>query len=274
MELGQKIKTARLEAGLSQRQLCGEEITRNMLSLIENGSARPSMDTLRYLAGRLGKTVAYFLEEQAVTSPNQSVMEQARNARSEGTPERVVEILADYRGPDPVFDRERWLLEALSLLDMAEGALEAERDVYAAQLLDRAGQAGEKTDYYTPELERRRLLLRFRAKPEAAGELAEELPELTPELLLRARAALDAGDPEGCGRLLDAVAPNAGTQWNFLRAEAYLAQKAYAQAAEHYRQAEAAYPRKAAGRLEECYRELGDFKQAYFYACRVRELEE
>ena len=32
MELGEKLKQARLEAGLSQRQLCGEEITRNMLS--------------------------------------------------------------------------------------------------------------------------------------------------------------------------------------------------------------------------------------------------
>ena len=43
MELGEKILQARLEAGLSQRQLCGEEITRNMLSLIEHGNAKPSM---------------------------------------------------------------------------------------------------------------------------------------------------------------------------------------------------------------------------------------
>ena len=27
MELGEKLRSARLEAGLSQRQLCGEEIT-------------------------------------------------------------------------------------------------------------------------------------------------------------------------------------------------------------------------------------------------------
>jgi len=58
MELGDKLRQARIEAGLSQRQLCGEEITRNMLSLIENGSAKPSMKTLQYLAGRLGKTVS------------------------------------------------------------------------------------------------------------------------------------------------------------------------------------------------------------------------
>ena len=62
MELGQRIRRARLDAGLSQRQLCGEYITRNMLSLIENGSAKPSMDTLRYLSEKLHKPVSYFLE--------------------------------------------------------------------------------------------------------------------------------------------------------------------------------------------------------------------
>ncbi|WP_353959843.1 helix-turn-helix domain-containing protein, partial [Klebsiella pneumoniae] len=59
MALGELLKQARLEKGLSQRQLCGEEITRNMLSQIENGSAKPSMATLSYLAGRLGKPVSY-----------------------------------------------------------------------------------------------------------------------------------------------------------------------------------------------------------------------
>ena len=68
MELGEKLRQARMEAGLSQRQLCGEEITRNMLSLIENGAAKPSMKTLQYLAARLEKSVSYFLEETAVLS--------------------------------------------------------------------------------------------------------------------------------------------------------------------------------------------------------------
>lgn len=66
MELGQKIRQARLDAGLSQRQLCGEEITRNMLSLIEHGTAKPSMKTLAYLAQKLGKPMGYFLEEDAL----------------------------------------------------------------------------------------------------------------------------------------------------------------------------------------------------------------
>ena len=60
MELGEKLRQARLRLGLSQRQVCGDQITRNMLSRIENGAARPSMKTLGCLAARLGKPVSYF----------------------------------------------------------------------------------------------------------------------------------------------------------------------------------------------------------------------
>ena len=273
MELGQKIKEARLQAGLSQRQLCGDEITRNMLSQIENGSARPSMSTLQYLSSRLGVSVSYFLEEQAVTSPNQQLMESARNARSEGDSARVVALLEDYQVPDPVFDRERWFLEALSLIELAEQALMASKPIQAAGLLEKAKQAGGNTDYYTPEMERRRLILQFQAEPEKALALVGKLPDMTPELLLRAKASLEGNDPAGSGRILDAAAPNENALWNYLRAEAYFAQGDFARAAEHYLSAEGEYPRKTAQRLEICYRELGNFERAYFYACKVRQLE-
>ena len=78
VELGKRIKEARLARKMTQSDVVGDFITRNMLSQIENGSARPSMDTLRYLAGQLGKPLSYFLEDEAVTSPNQTVMESAR----------------------------------------------------------------------------------------------------------------------------------------------------------------------------------------------------
>ena len=126
MELGRKLKQARLEQGLSQRQLCGDVITRNMLSLIENGSASPSMDTLRYLAGQLGKTVGYFLDEDAVSSPNQSVMECARAAFDQAQYDAVLQNLEQYQRPDPIFDREEALLRALALLELAQEAISRE----------------------------------------------------------------------------------------------------------------------------------------------------
>ncbi len=156
MELGQRLRQARLEAGLSQRQLCGQQLTRNMLSLIENGSARPSMDTLKYLAGQLGKPVAYFLEEETV-SPNRARLAAARNAFSAGAYRDALAILEACQAPDPHFDAERYLLETL-----------------CAIALNRPSQAvttAAQTPYCSPE--------------------AEAL-----WLLYRGDAALAAGDPQ------------------------------------------------------------------------------
>lgn len=272
MELGEKLRQARLEAGLSQRQLCGNEITRNMLSQIENGSARPSMDTLRYLANRLGKTVSYFLEEQAVVSANQTVMAQLRQLWQQGQWESAWKLLKNYRSPDPVFDGEYRLIETLTAMALAEQALSEGKDAYALALLAQAEQAADQTPYDTPALKRQRLLLTYRADPASARRLVQQLPDGTEELLLRAQAALDGGDPVRCGAILEAGAPTEDAHWHFLRAEAYLALGEYARAAEHYRAAEGAYPRRAAEKLEVCYRELSDYQQAYYYACKLRQL--
>lgn len=58
--IGEKVRIRRKSLGLTQQQLAGDGITRNMLSLIENGSSMPSVQTLEYLADRLGVSVAYF----------------------------------------------------------------------------------------------------------------------------------------------------------------------------------------------------------------------
>ena len=55
MTLGQTLKQARLARGMTQAQVVGERITRNMLSQIENDQASPSVGTLEYLAAVLEK---------------------------------------------------------------------------------------------------------------------------------------------------------------------------------------------------------------------------
>lgn len=268
MELGEKLRAARLEAGLSQRQLCGDTITRNMLSQIENGAARPSMDTLRYLASRLGKSLSYFLEEQAVTSPNQQTMEQARSAYQTGLFSQAQEHLNRYKGPDPVFDWEYHLLCALCLMALAKQAIEENRRPYAEELLHQAAQAGSKTPYYTTAIERERLLVLAESSPAPTVEAA--LPPDDRELLLRAEAALARNAPARCAAYLDAAQMRDTPRWHLLRGEANLAQKDYASAAAHFHRAEDAYPTQTVPRLEVCYRELEDFKKAYEYACKQR----
>lgn len=153
MTLGEKIRRARLEAGLSQRQLCGDTITRNMLSQIENGSANPSMATLRYLAGQLGKSVSYFLQEDTVLSPNPGLLQRARQAYSARKYAAVLEMAPEYQGPDPLFDEEWHYLCALCALALAE-QLTALRDWIAAEpLLDGINRS---SIYYRTDMERRR----------------------------------------------------------------------------------------------------------------------
>ena len=42
-KIGEKIKALRISKRMTQSELAGDQITRNMLSLIENGSALPSL---------------------------------------------------------------------------------------------------------------------------------------------------------------------------------------------------------------------------------------
>lgn len=222
MELGEKIRRARLDAGLSQRQLCGEEITRNMLSLIENGAARPSMKTLKVLAQRLGKPISYFLEE-------------------------------DARDPSD-------LAESADNLRRAEEALAAGKDLYAAQLLEAVT---------APLLRREKLLLAARLPGADVAAICKALPSLDRELLLRAEAALNAGDPDRCGHLLAAAEDQQAPQWHFLTGRLNLALGNWAEAAVHLEKAEDAYS-ETIPLLEACFRELGDYKRAYEYACKQK----
>ena len=61
--LGEKIKTLRKEKTLTQTELVGSELTKSMLSQIENGKATPSMKTLQYIAEKLECEMSFLLEE-------------------------------------------------------------------------------------------------------------------------------------------------------------------------------------------------------------------
>jgi len=64
VNIGNKIKTLRRELKMTQKELAGEEITRNMLSCIENGSSLPSISTLVYIAERLGVSPGFLIADE------------------------------------------------------------------------------------------------------------------------------------------------------------------------------------------------------------------
>jgi tetratricopeptide (TPR) repeat protein len=63
--LGERVKAARQEAGLSQAQLGTPHFTRAYVSAVELGKIRPAVKSLEFLASRLGKPLSFFLEDQA-----------------------------------------------------------------------------------------------------------------------------------------------------------------------------------------------------------------
>jgi len=258
MDLGVKIKEARLAAGLSQRQLCGQQLTRNMLSQIENGSARPSMKTLGYLAERLGKPISWFLEEKPVDASNLEALEQARTALALGDTDALRRALDKFQAPDPVFFQEHRLLEFLWRLNRAEEALKDRQLPYAIKLLR---EALELDGLYITRQHRRRC----RVLLGLAG--GSERLEWDPETMLV--LAAQAETPERRIKILDAAEFPGEPGWNRLRAEALMDLGRFEEA----EQCCLRLPRtrQVLTWLECCRRELGDYKGAYEYAVALRE---
>lgn len=249
MELGEKLKAARLEAGLSQRQLCGDTVTRNMLSQIESGKARPSMDTLKILANRLGRPVSWFLEESTAQDRAVAAFESGRHK----------EALAELECC--AADGHVQLLRKLCLVELGRQAIAEKRLPYARELLDKAGRVNGA--YPVPGLdEERQRLLALAGGGDAASE--------DRRLLRQAESALDRNDPAGAEVLLGAV-ENRDDRWQLLMGRCRVAVGDHAGALDYLRKAER-FP-QALQLLEQCARELGDFKAAYEYACRIREID-
>ena len=146
MTMGEKIKRARQAKGMTQRQVAGERITRNMLSKIENGSATPSLKTLEYIAARLGLPSSYFLGDGGPDALHEK--------------RGVAGAREAYRRGD--------CLRALELLEQSENA-EAERadEIAALRALACAGIA--RAEYRAGDLARARAYARESIKHNDAG---------------------------------------------------------------------------------------------------------
>ena len=62
-KLGERIREARQRIGMNQLELAGDDLTRNMISRIETGSALPSIQTLCIIADRLSVPAGALLSD-------------------------------------------------------------------------------------------------------------------------------------------------------------------------------------------------------------------
>lgn len=65
--LGERIRTLRKQKKMTLDALAGDRLTKGMLSQIENNKARPSMESLEYIAGRLEVTISELVDKVSST---------------------------------------------------------------------------------------------------------------------------------------------------------------------------------------------------------------
>ena len=179
--LGQRIKEARLAKKMTQTEVVGSFITRNMLSQIESGNAVPSVKTLTYLAQVLELPPSVLLPDTAegtdsgreqcdsVPVPAEAAtLYHAKEAYFTEDDAKAYELLSSIEEASPLFDEGQALLTRVTLR-MANARCSEENYLDALDLAKAAATAAAKGIYASPELKSQALLL----LSDAAAKLAQ-----------------------------------------------------------------------------------------------------
>ncbi len=283
MTLGQKIRSARIGRGMTQKELVGDHITRNMLSRIENDSAMPSMRTLEYIAGRLDLPAGYFMADSRWsdgTSPDG--LDDMRLAYRQGRWTTCIELLEHSEAGTT---DEGYLLLARACLAEAREHLKAGRYEPARQYADLADYYNRQGMYYSAEIDAEMSLILAECALELdRGEFEENAAEFERAVkaisfsgryaLAKAEYLLSTGEAELAVKALSAPElPFEGAEgrYRYLLGAAKLELGDAGGARPFLEAARAAdpdgrYAARILQALETCCTRLGDYKAAYEYA--------
>lgn len=141
--IGARIRECRLAAGMTQEELAGDIITRNMLSMIESGKSTPSLETLSEICERLGVSVSRIFadEREDAIFRKGKIIDSFRALFRE---KRYSE-LADEAERVQVFDEEILTLLAYSYIGIAAELLVQCKPMAAKVYFDKALDASENT---------------------------------------------------------------------------------------------------------------------------------
>ncbi|GAB1476019.1 hypothetical protein MASR2M70_08510 [Bacillota bacterium] len=142
MELGKIIKEARISKRMTQSEVVGDFITRNMLSQIESGSAMPSVKTLEYLSGVLD--LPFHQLSTGHLEDNLSMLINAKELLSKAAYEEVIVMENDY---PPRLSEEFFAIFSHAFLNLAKASLDSEDYTKAAALSQKAIEYSEKGIY-------------------------------------------------------------------------------------------------------------------------------
>jgi transcriptional regulator with XRE-family HTH domain len=99
--LGERLRTLRVGAGLTQTDLAGDRFSKEYVSQIERGKTRPTAETVEWLSRRLGVDPGYLA---AGVSVDEQAKAEALLARAESLTEehRFDEAIAEYQRTLPL----------------------------------------------------------------------------------------------------------------------------------------------------------------------------
>lgn len=148
--LGEKIRALRTQKGITQKELAGEKITRNMLSLIESGNASPSVSTLLYIAERLDTPVGYFFSTSEADEGRffkMSIIEKLKQNFHSKKYRECTEICSDI--PKNALDDELSYILAVSYINLSSDSAYGMDIRNAYTELEKASIFAKKTIYCT-----------------------------------------------------------------------------------------------------------------------------
>lgn len=145
-EIGARIRAARLERHMTQAQLSGNSITRNMLSMIENGNAAPSLSTLIELAKQLNVSIGYFFatgDEEVAQFLKMSRIAEIRALRTAGKYSECIQLCTSLARPDD----EIRMIVAEAHLSLSQRACQRYALATALEHLETAQETASKCAY-------------------------------------------------------------------------------------------------------------------------------
>lgn len=154
MNIGEKIKALRIRKDMTQAEIAGEIVSRNMVSLIENGRATPSLQTLEAIAAKLNVSVSFLTadpSEQEAMLKNERISD-IRLAFARKDYRICTDLCRSLIGKSEEKDDELELILAESLLENAVEAFLSDRIRTCCLLLDEAVLHAMNTVYYTEHI--------------------------------------------------------------------------------------------------------------------------
>ncbi|MEH7179354.1 helix-turn-helix domain-containing protein [Neobacillus vireti] len=138
--LGDRIRKIRKQKKMTLEALAGEGLTKGMLSLIENNKAKPSMESLAYIAERLEVEVTDLLEEIS-TQELRAILEKAEKLYNQKLTVPYKELLTLI---EPYIEKLTQGYESSRLLDIYARSLYEEKLSGWEEYADRAANMYDK----------------------------------------------------------------------------------------------------------------------------------